>query len=77
MKHSPQNLEKIASVALKYYDQHAEDFLEGTKDHDVSQNIEALLKHIEGAAPFSILDFGCGPGRDLQIVFRARSHGGG
>jgi SAM-dependent methyltransferase len=77
MKRNPQDLEKIASVALEYYDQHAEDFWEGTKDHDVSRNIEALLKHIEGAAPFSILDFGCGPGRDLQIVFRARSNCGG
>lgn len=66
MKLNPQDLEKIASVMLEYYDQHAEDFWEGTKDHDVSQNIEALLKHIEGAAPFSILDFGCGPGRDLK-----------
>jgi len=24
------------------------------------------LRHIEGKAPFSILDFGCGPGRDLK-----------
>jgi SAM-dependent methyltransferase len=77
MMHSPQDLEKIASVALEYYDQHAEDFREGTKDHDVRQNIEALLKYIEGEAPFTILDFGCGPGRDLQIVFRARSNCGG
>jgi SAM-dependent methyltransferase len=66
MKHSPHDLEKIASVTLDYYDQHAEDFWEGTKDHDVSQNIEALLKHIEGEPPFTILDLGCGPGRDLK-----------
>ncbi|HEY2134508.1 MAG TPA: class I SAM-dependent methyltransferase, partial [Xanthobacteraceae bacterium] len=33
---------------------------------DVSQNIAALLQHIEGEPPFTILDFGCGPGRDLK-----------
>ena len=27
----------------------------------------ALLKHIEGKPPYTILDFGCGPGRDLKI----------
>ena len=37
-----------------------------TRDHDVSQNIEALLTSIEGEPPFTILDFGCGPGRDLK-----------
>jgi SAM-dependent methyltransferase len=66
MKRNTQDLEKIASVMLEYYDQHAEDFWEGTKDHDVSQNIEAMLKYIDGAPPFTILDFGCGPGRDLK-----------
>ncbi|MNV25643.1 hypothetical protein D3C71_1167460 [compost metagenome] len=48
----------------------AEDFREGTRDHDVSQNIDALLRHIQGEAPFDILDFGCGPGRDLQTFTR-------
>ncbi len=37
----------------------------GTRDHDVSQNIDALLRHIQGTPPFAVLDFGCGPGRDL------------
>jgi SAM-dependent methyltransferase len=58
---------------LRYYDEHAESFREGTRDHDVSQNIAALLKHIEGPPPFSILDFGCGPGRDLK-AFAALGH---
>lgn len=31
----------------------------------VTQNIEALLGSILGDPPFDILDFGCGPGRDL------------
>jgi SAM-dependent methyltransferase len=67
MKLSPQELGKIADLTLEHYNQRAEDFWEGTRDHDVSQNIEALLQHIEGAPPFAILDFGCGPGRDLKV----------
>jgi SAM-dependent methyltransferase len=39
----------------------------------VSQNYAALLDHIEGAAPFRILDLGCGPGRDLKY-FRSLGH---
>src|SRR5271169_7086096 len=63
----PQQLEKIATVTLAHYEQNAEDFRAGTCDHDVSQNIEALLRQIEGEPPFTILDFGCGPGRDLKV----------
>ena len=61
-----EDLGKIARVTLEHYDSRAEDFWRGTRDHDVHQNIAALLQHIEGAAPFTILDFGCGPGRDLK-----------
>jgi SAM-dependent methyltransferase len=67
MKLSPQDLENISSVTLEYYDLSAEDFWEGTRDHDVNQNVAALLQYIEGAPPFTILDFGCGPGRDLKV----------
>jgi hypothetical protein len=56
----------IANQTLAHYDQRADDFWEGTRDHDVSQNIEALLKFTEGPPAFTILDFGCGPGRDLK-----------
>ena len=66
MKLDPQNLRKIAADTLQYYDQRAEDFWEGTRDHDVSQNIAALLQYIEGVPPYTLLDFGCGPGRDLK-----------
>lgn len=66
-------MEKIASLTLEHYNLRAEDFREGTRDHDVSQNIAALLSHIEGEPPFTILDFGCGPGRDLK-VFAALGH---
>jgi SAM-dependent methyltransferase len=58
-------LDEIATSTLLYYDQRAEEFQAGTRDHDVSQNVASLLRHIEGEAPFTILDFGCGPGRDL------------
>ncbi|HUN70194.1 MAG TPA: class I SAM-dependent methyltransferase [Burkholderiales bacterium] len=57
---------EIARLTLAHYDSRAEDFWQGTRGHDVSQNIGALLRHIEGASPFSILDLGCGPGRDLK-----------
>ena len=66
IKLNPQDLGKIAGLTLEHYNRHAEDFWQGTRDHDVSQNIEALLQYIEGEPPFAILDFGCGPGRDLK-----------
>ena len=66
MNTDPPDLEKIANRTLEHYAQHAEDFWAGTRDHDVSQNIAALLDHIQGPPPFTILDFGCGPGRDLR-----------
>ena len=72
-KLTARELADIADRTLAYYNQHADDFLAGTRDHDVSQNMGALLKHIEGAAPFTILDFGCGPGRDLK-AFTDRGH---
>ncbi len=62
---TPQELEQLAERTLEDYRGRAEQFREGTRDHDVSQNIAALLKHIVGPPPFTILDFGCGPGRDL------------
>ena len=73
MKLKPQELEEVATRTLAYYDQQAEDFFEGTRDHDVSQNIAALLQYIQGDFPFTILDVGCGPGRDLK-VFREQGH---
>ena len=51
---------------MAHYNRSADSFWQGTRDHDVSQNIAALLQHIEADSPFSILDFGCGPGRDLK-----------
>ncbi len=70
MKLHPHDLDRIVALTLGHYDQRAEDFRDGTRDHDVSQNIAALLRHIEGEPPFTILDFGCGPGRDLRVFAR-------
>src|SRR6059036_2444632 len=73
MKLDGHELQKVARVTLEHYDRHAEQFWEGTRDHDVSQNIATLLQNIEGRPPFTILDFGCGPGRDLK-AFAALGH---
>ena len=67
MKLGLQDLDRLAALTLDHYNQRAEDFRDGTQDHDVSQNIAALLQYIAGAPPFAILDFGCGPGRDLKV----------
>ena len=66
-------LHRISGVTIAHYDRLAEEFRDGTRDHDVSQNRSALLDAIEGDRPYSILDLGCGPGRDLHY-FRALGH---
>jgi len=69
----PDDLAHITDVTLAHYDRSAEDFWEGTRDHDVSQNLTALLQAIEAPPPWTILDLGCGPGRDLTRI-RDRGH---
>lgn len=69
----PADLKQIVGATLEHYEKRAEDFWRGTRDHDVRQNIDALLRHIEGRPPFTILDLGCGPGRDLK-TFSALGH---
>lgn len=56
----------VSARTIGHYEAQAASFWNGTRGHDVSQNINALLEHIRGRAPFEILDFGCGPGRDLK-----------
>jgi len=65
--------DEISRKTLAYYEGHVRDFWEGTCDHDVSQNIDALLEAIAGVGPHRILDFGCGPGRDL-LALSQRGH---
>src|SRR5438477_4157030 len=68
MKLNPQDLEKVTDLTLDHYNERAESFWAGTRDHDVEQNVTALLRHIRGEPPFTILDFGCGPGRDPKTL---------
>jgi SAM-dependent methyltransferase len=65
MKLSVSDLSGISGLTLQHYDARAEDFWKGTRDHDVTQNIGTLLQYVEASPPFQILDFGCGPGRDI------------
>ena len=64
---------EIAAITIAEYDRMAAAYRRGTADHDVSQNIAALLQAIEGEPPHVILDLGCGPGRDLR-AFTALGH---
>ncbi len=57
---------QITQTTLAHYERTAQQFFEGTRDHDVSQNIAALLGAITAPPPLRILDLGCGPGRDLK-----------
>jgi SAM-dependent methyltransferase len=69
----PEDADEISRRTLQDYDRVAHQFFHGTVGHDVSQNIAALLEAIETPGPFTILDFGCGPGRDLK-TFSALGH---
>ncbi len=70
---TPAKLAETSAITLAHYNQHAESFWEGTRNHDVSQNRNAFLENLLGRAPFRILDFGCGPGRDLR-AFKDLGH---
>lgn len=69
----PSSDAEIAARTLGHYESEAESYRAGTRDHDVSQNIAALLDAIRSEPPFDILDLGCGPGRDLA-AFSALGH---
>ena len=69
MDYSKEAVEKT----LEHYQANAESFWEGTKDHDVDQNYAALQTNMKSLSGMTVLDFGCGPGRDL-IHFTKRGH---
>ncbi|MGZ8191396.1 MAG: class I SAM-dependent methyltransferase [Methylococcaceae bacterium] len=69
----PVNLNDIMQQTIAHYDSHAQSFWEGTKDHDVSQNIAAFLGACQQDKVLDILDFGCGPGRDM-LHFKSVGH---
>ncbi|MET3134704.1 SAM-dependent methyltransferase [Oxalobacteraceae bacterium GrIS 1.11] len=73
MSDKPEDIAAITGRTLAYYEASAVQFFEGTRAHDVSQNIAALLGAIEATAPYTLLDLGCGPGRDLK-AFAALGH---
>jgi SAM-dependent methyltransferase len=64
----PSALDERTARTLGHYDANAEAFWSGTRDHDVTQNYAALLAAIARPAPLRLLDFGCGPGRDLLAL---------
>jgi SAM-dependent methyltransferase len=66
-------LRTVATRTLGHYEASAGSFWEGTKGHDVSQNLQALLEALPARTGLRILDVGCGPGRDL-IALRDRGH---
>ena len=66
-------LNEIADRTLAHYEANAAPFWAGTRDHDVTPNYAALLGALGGRAALRILDFGCGPGRDL-VALTALGH---
>src|SRR5271155_105298 len=72
-RYDAEQVRRLSDTTIVYYDRFARAFWEGTRHHDVSQNYAAFLDAIEGDPPYSILDLGCGPGRDLSH-FRSLGH---
>ncbi len=68
-----QQLAEIETVTLDHYDDNALSFWQGTRDHDVTQNYHAFLNRFPESQKLDILDFGCGPGRDLSY-FKSLGH---
>ncbi len=66
-------LRALLDATLAFYDGRAESFWAATRDHDVAQNREAVLSALGVGGPWTLLDLGCGPGRDLK-AFAERGH---
>jgi len=64
---------KKEALTIGHYDDNAHAFWQGTKDHDVTQNITSFLDALPKNGPLDILDLGCGPGRDLHH-FKSLGH---
>lgn len=68
---------EVTQSTVGHYDENAQSYKEGTWDHDVSQNRQALIEALKEFRPhqekYDILDFGCGPGRDL-VAFSEEGH---
>ena len=65
---------QATAATLSDYGAVADAYARGNLDHDVSQNIEAMLKPLAGRpAPLDVLDVCCASGRDL-LALRALGH---
>lgn len=75
-KEADEPIDPRTARTLGHYESRAAEFWEGTRDHDVSQNYAALLRALStmGTPPFRILDFGCGPGRDVAYFHSLGHH---
>ena len=63
-------LKEISQQTIADYNDRSQWFYEHTRDHDVSKNLSALLHHINTPGAAQLLDFGCGPGRDLKAFVK-------
>lgn len=68
-----EHIKNIEKITFNDYASKAESFWERTRDHDVSQNYAAFLAPFGGREGLDILDFGCGPGRDI-LYFKSLGH---
>jgi len=73
MNHTNKSSDDIETVTLSHYNQNAQAFWSGTKDHDVTQNYAAFLAPFPKDKTLDILDLGCGPGRDVSY-FKSLGH---
>jgi SAM-dependent methyltransferase len=73
MEQNSEELNRIEMITLTHYNQNAEAFWHGTKDHNVVQNYEAFLAPFPKDKKLDILDLGCGPGRDVKY-FQSLGH---
>jgi len=58
-------------MSIDYYNRNAQDFIERTMDLDVSVIADRFLAYVTNGG--SILDLGCGPGRDA-LYFKAKGY---
>jgi len=73
MSSIPDELRVLLDATLAHYNARAEAFWAATRDHDVRQNRDALLAALGPGGPWTLLDLGCGPGRDLK-AFSEQGH---
>jgi hypothetical protein len=54
MKLNSTELKQIVDLTVEQYNRCADDYWEGTRDHNVSQNTAMLLQYIYDEPPFTI-----------------------